>query len=437
MRVLIQLRHSPSVHAASLAMTVAPTAALEVPGVIVDSAYAPVQVPTPISPALGVPTFGVRRVEEFTFEPPASTYLVRGQIPDEEVAQRAALGQAGEHPDVVGIFSDPVIAHTAVYCGNAAVGSAADVAASLGVSELAAAGMDGKNVSLAVVDTGINLAYLRALGRHPHFSPTYSWAPSSAATAPGSHPVDHGTMCAFDAGIAAPNARLLDYAVLLAPNTISGLLSDAVVAYGKLLQLMTGSRKPRALVVSNSWGLFDPATDFPVGHPGNYSDNPSHPFNIIVGSLDAAGADVLFAAGNCGRDCPDDRCRFTSRPICGANSHPQVLSVAGIDVQRRRVGYSSQGPGRLSSQKPDLSSYTHFAGSGVFGAEPDSGTSAACPVAAGVVAAIRTKHSTSSVSPGELRNLIFKSADDLGGMAWDADFGWGAIDPVALVGLLA
>ena len=35
-------------------------------------------------------------------------------------------------------------------------------------------------------------------------------------------------------------------------------------------------------MVSNSWGMFDPAWDFPVGHPGNYSDNPNHPFNIIV-----------------------------------------------------------------------------------------------------------------------------------------------------------
>jgi subtilisin family serine protease len=247
-------------------------------------------------------------------------------------------------------------------------------------------------------------------------------------------------MCAFDVGIAAPRATLLDYAVLLSqtPGTtvMAGLLSDAVQAYGKLMQVIQAMpKKSRALVVTNSWGMFSPAWDFPVGHPGNYSDNPAHPFNIIVASLEAAGADILFAAGNCGRDCPDGRCNFgTTRPICGANSHPKVLSIAGIDVHKKRVGYSSQGPGRLSARKPDLSAYTHFKGSGVYAA--DGGTSAACPVAAGVVAAIRTKYPTSKLSPARLRTLLFKTAEDLGSAGFDEDHGWGAIDPAALIARL-
>jgi hypothetical protein len=57
-------------------------------------------------------------------------------------------------------------------------------------------------------------------------------------------------------------------------------------------------------VVNNSWGMFNPTWDFPVGDPQNYSDNPNHPFNIIVASLEAAGADILFAAGNCGPGMP-------------------------------------------------------------------------------------------------------------------------------------
>ncbi|HYJ71836.1 MAG TPA: S8 family serine peptidase, partial [Actinomycetota bacterium] len=268
-----------------------------------------------------------------------------------------------------------------------------------------------------------------------------SWTPAGVATKPGKHPVGHGTMCAYDVGIAAPKATLLDYALLLSETpgetAMSGLLSDAVLAYSKLLasiQAMPASR--RALVVNNSWGMFSPAWDFPVGHPGNYSDNPAHPFNVIVASLEAAGADILFAAGNCGRDCPDGRCRFgTGRPICGANSHPSVLSVAGVDTRKRRVGYSSQGPGRLNPDKPDLSAYTHFRGSGVYPA--DGGTSAACPVAAGVVAAVREKYPSSVLSPAELRALLFKTAEDLGGTGFDHDFGWGVIDGTALAATLA
>jgi subtilisin family serine protease len=170
------------------------------------------------------------------------------------------------------------------------------------------------------------------------------------------------------------------------------------------------------------------------GHPGNYTDNPIHPFNLITASLESAGADILFAAGNCGLDCPDGRCRFDSHPICGANSHPAVLSVGGIDVHNQRVGYSSQGPGRLSPEKPDVCSYTHFEGSEVYGAgSADSGTSAACPVAAGVVAAIRSRHRPCDLPPTQLRALITRTAVDLSGVGFDHDYGWGALAPAALV----
>jgi subtilisin family serine protease len=242
--------------------------------------------------------------------------------------------------------------------------------------------MDGYRVPVAVVDTGINLAHLEGKGRDPKFSARRSWVPAGVATRPGRHPVGHGTMCAYDIGIAAPKATLVDHAVLLSQTpgetAMSGLLSDAVLAFSRLLGIVSGMPAARrALVVNNSWGMFDPAWDFPVGHPGNYSDNPAHPFNVIVASLEAAGADILFAAGNCGRDCPDGRCRFSSaRPICGANSHPSVLSVAGVDTGKRRVGYSSQGPGRLDPAKPDLSAYTHFRGSGVYPAPASTTTSA-------------------------------------------------------------
>src|SRR5436190_10772267 len=132
--------------------------------------------------------------------------------------------------------------------------------------------------------------------------------------------------------------------------------------------------------------------------------------------------------GNCGHDCPDRRCAFGgSHPICGANSHPAVLSLAGVDTKRNRVGYSSQGPGRLTSHKPDLAAYTHFKGSGVYPA--DRGTSAACPVAAGVVAAVRTKYSASKLTPHQLGALLFKSAIDRGGTGYDYDYGWGIVDP--------
>src|SRR4029450_6760279 len=106
-----------------------------------------------------------------------------------------------------------------------------------------------------------------------------------------------------------------------------------------------------------------------------------------------------------------------------------------VAPRKRRVGYSSQGPGRLDPDKPDLSAYTHFTGSGVYPA--DGGTSAACPVATGAVAAVREKYPPSVLSPAELRALLFKTAQDLGGTGFDNDFGWGVIDGTALAAALA
>lgn len=80
--------------------------------------------------------------------------------------------------------------------------------------------------------------------------------------------------------------------------------------------------------------------------------------------------------------------------ITGANAHPDVLTLAGCDIHDDRVGYSSQGPAipGMKRKKPDVTSYTHFLGSKAFGTgTPDSGTSTACPVAAGCVAAVRTR----------------------------------------------
>lgn len=440
MRVLVQ--HAFTEEIADAAVSGRPVVSeLEgmVPGLQLDPEYAPVMVPRPAPAEPGGNPLDLGQSFEFSMAPEHATYLVRGELADE----LAATAHSTRHPNVVGIFADVDI-ETAPTCGgDPAVGTADDVAAQLAADQLAQAGMDGAGVALAVVDTGINLAYLAAMGRQPQLDARHSLVPSGVATLPGAHPVHHGTMCAFDAGIAAPAAVLVDHAVLLSPHptrpSMVGLLSDAVRSYGALLRLARSlPARYHSLVVTNSWGMFAPGSDFPVGHPGNYSDNAAHPFNVIVTSLVAAGADVLFAAGNCGRECPDSRCQFGNEPpICGANSHPSVICLAGIDVNNGRVGYSSQGPGRLFADKPDISSYTHFTGSRVFDPDPDSGTSAACPVAAGVVAAIRSRMPSHQMTPAQLKSVIFQTATDLGTAGYDYDFGWGTVDVPALLSQLA
>jgi hypothetical protein len=176
--------------------------------------------------------------------------------------------------------------------------------------------------------------------------------------------------------------------------------------------------------------MFHPSWDYPVGHPGNFSSNPAHPFNRIVGTLAGLGADILFAAGNCGSECPDGRCQgVTNQGIYGANSHPMVTTVVGVATDLDRVGYSNRGPGKLTTNKPDITGYTHFAGSGVYAA--DGGTSAATPVVAGVVAAIRTVrpyNGTISRRPAAIRNILTTTANDLGAIGYDFTYGFGVVN---------
>jgi len=298
--------------------------------------------------------------------------------------------------------------------------------------------MDGNGVLLAIVDNGINLAHLRSHGLNPNFSAERSWVPTrpegQPQLIPGQLPVGHGTMCAFDALIAAPRATLLDIAVLRSQRTgasaMDGLLSDAVLAFSFLLRLLRETRRPgdfRSLVVSNSWGMFQSSWDLPPGHPGNYSDNPAHPFNRLVATLERAGADILFAAGNCGRECKDHRCGIeVDAGIYGANSHPAVLTVAGVDISKLRVGYSTRGPGHLEQRKPDVCGFTHFAGSGVYPA--DGGTSAATPVVAGLVAAFRSRFpSGPDRTPAALRELVRRTAEKSGPNGFDNEYGFGIV----------
>lgn len=348
----------------------------------------------------------------------------------------------------VPIFADPLIEPFA-YCGNAAQGTSNDVRTRLNAAALQAKGLDGKDVAIAIVDTGINLAHLGAkLGGLPRFDAANSWRPQGVSTAPGAFPVSHGTMCAFDALIMAPNATLLDYALLtttLPGGSMAGsTISAALQAYAHLLANYSvafapgGTHQKKGLVVSNSWGLYHPSWDFPAGHPGRYCDNPNHPFAGIVATMTRAGIDFVFAAGNCGAQCPSIRCQSrTTGTIMGASAYGEVMTVAAALVTNDdRLGYSSQGPSiaNMPQQKPDLTAYSHFVGSDAYGVGvPDTGTSTACPVAAGCVAALRTRLPASTCPPANLIAQFQTTARPRPGTSpgWNGDYGYGIIDPVA------
>ncbi|HTE17539.1 MAG TPA: S8 family serine peptidase [Armatimonadota bacterium] len=453
-RVIVELRRSEALTGAvargeSFA-AVADSVAAAVPalaGLNIDPAFPLVSVPSIARAELEAVIFGFapRRIDAAALPPEAEdTYIVRGEVPDDEIEGLPA--RADDSQAIVQIYADVAVEPCPICPGSPPLGSDVDVARLLCVPRLAAVGMNGAGVRVAIVDSGINMAYLNARGKRPRFDAGASWTPPTGGGTPGEQPVDHGTMCAFDACIAAPQCTLADISLLLSrrpgSTAMEGLLSDAVLAYRHLLDLMNRPGRPgvsKSLVVNNSWGMFHPSWDFPVGHPGNYSDNPAHPFNRIIGTLERAGADILFAAGNCGRECPDGRCQnVTDAGIYGGNSHPQVLCVGGVDVTGARVGYSTSGPGRLTPQKPDVCGFTHFRGSGVYTA--DGGTSAATPVVAGLIAALRTRlpydPNNPATHPAFLRDLLRRTALERGLPGFDNDYGWGIVNGCRAAGSL-
>jgi subtilisin family serine protease len=370
--------------------------------------------------------------------------------------EQQSLETVPEQVDGMPLFSDPVISPFLACFGDPAVGDITHVKANLDAAVLAAGGLDGSRVAVAIVDSGIDLNHLTGkLGRVPGFDVASSWTPPGTAVAPGRHPLGHGTMCAYDALIVAPNATLLDYPVLTTRGPrgapASGTIGTALRAYADLaanwaVVFAPGDlSKYNALVVNNSWGLYHPSQDFPPGHRGRYIDNPNHPFYFSVLGLARAGADIIFAAGNCGTQCAASPCKGrTVQTIMGANAYAEVLTLAGCDINDSRAGYSSQGPSiaQMYQQKPDLTAYTHFLGSEAFGSgSADEGTSTACPVAAGCVAAIRTKEPPSRTPPAALFAQLNATARKVSGQTgWNADYGYGIIDPVAAaqsLGLLA
>ncbi len=383
-------------------------------------------------------------------EPQIQSVIARGTVDEEEleVFERRAESEG------IKVFSDPAISSLqwGVSHPSGPIGSLRSVRSRLNVSTLEQNGLDGRGVAIAIMDTGINLTHLRHNGIYAQLDPSITWSPATHSPFPGHWPVGHGTMCAYDALISAQKATLLDFPILQSTrrggSAMDGLLSDAIAAYSVLLLEMSRPANRRAysaIVVNNSWGMYNSSWDFPKGHSGRYGDNPSHPFNRQVSNLSKAGADILFAAGNCGNSCADRRChnprsgQLETDEVSGANGHVDVLSVGGVDINDDRLCYSSEGPGMLSPEKPDICAYTHFLGSMAYGSnKPDSGTSAACPVAAGVIASLRTRFDPLHVPPSRLNEVIRDTArNNYTSHAWRKGFGYGIIDPVEVLKNLA
>jgi subtilisin family serine protease len=331
-------------------------------------------------------------------------------------------------------------------------------------------GAYGQNVNVVIIDQGINKDVLakrvpgadfRGGWKTPEFGKGGPPPPPGPPKFidPGAWPDDglgsavtHGTKMASLVLAVAPRARILDLALLPSHilnlrdtgTTTPGFLSWAAGAYWVLLGRIAWLRAnfpdySGPWVLNNSWGVFDLTTDFPTGSFQNYGSNPNHPLNLAVATAPSIDIDVVFAAGNCGQFCADPRCGAgqigPGKSIHGVAAIKDVLTVSAVRGDEIWLGYSSQGPAvpAFLSTKPDLCAPSQFAGVADWN-RSFTGTSSACALAAGAIAAKRSKVPPSAMSPAQLRTFAVQQARlVVDQTAADVRHGAGMIDVSALI----
>jgi len=311
----------------------------------------------------------------------------------------------------------------------------------LNADHLRANKADGANVNVIIVDQGLDAA---SLGRRFGGGwPVKDKKPGTTVPLPGgslTHGMltgGHGMMIAQNILSIAPQATLFDLPLVpWAITDAQAYLSTADIAFRRMLRDIREWKNDKThsgpWVMVNPWGIYDSSLD-PHGH---YTNNPDNPFNRLVAGAVADGIDVIFPAGNCGQFCPDGRCGSNNigpgRDILGANSLAEVITVGAVRVDAMWLGYSSQGPGqpRLAHEKPDLCAPSHFQEPGD-SYRVNTGTSAACALMTGIVAALRSRWDAGALSPAALKQILIDTAFQPSGGGWNDRTGHGIVDAKA------
>lgn len=281
-----------------------------------------------------------------------------------------------------------------------------DVAVLLRAARVHRLGVTGKNVNVAMIDTG---QY-----RHPFFT-GHGFLVSNTILGPGaSDPSDdmngHGTGESANVFACAPDCKLQP--IKMASDTV-----------GAINAAMNANTPPQ--IITNSWG-------YNVDFEGRTLPSWLRPLEAAVANAVANGVVVCFAAGNGHRAFP--------------GSHPDVISVGGVHVNYPDLTFeassyassfeSSFYPGRrvpdlcgLTGKRVDinggkapslmlpvqedaaLDTIDPQTSSGADGWGIFSGTSAACPQVAGICALILEKDP--SLTPDEVKEKLIKGARDI------------------------
>jgi subtilisin family serine protease len=409
--VLVEMRIPVS---ASASMVLEKAAAFGATSLELDTDYEPIPVSAPDE---------VTKAMDVARE---QSVIIRGFITPDKVADLK------KEPEVVDVYPDTTIApfneqsesHELLELVDSAAledcaippcdctpstpkGTLAEVAQKLEADQLWATGHRGQGIVVGVVDGGLSAQGRVSDGEIPRV--IGGWPSDWGTRADWGR---HGNMSGTDVLGIAPLASLHDIRIAGSSSTIS----QALAGFQWAINHYRSHGTPQ--ILTNSWGIYQKAWD------PEYAEDPNHPFTRKVIEAISEGILVLFAAGNCGEACPSGRCESDSGPgksIWGANGHPAVMTVGAANTRDELIGYSSQGPAALDDQKPDFCAISHF--KGYF--PVDTGTSAACPIAAGVIALLKQRQPT--LSQTRAKTILKQTAKNIGPSGWDQHSGAGVI----------
>jgi len=173
--------------------------------------------------------------------------------------------------------------------------------------------------------------------------------------------------------------------------------------------------------ISNSWGSIG-------GCPPSYY--------TLIDNCEAAGAAVVFAAGNEGPGA--QTLRIPANRITTPHNCFSVGAVNGSNSSYPIAYFSSRGPSQCDGQTikpeivaPGVNVRSSMPGN-AFGSM--SGTSMACPHVAGAIALLRQVNPNATVDT--IKWALMQSAADLGNAGEDNTYGWGIINVRAAMDLL-
>jgi hypothetical protein len=321
-------------------------------------------------------------------------------------------------------------------------------------------------VKVAVLDTGVDT-------QHVEFDPARVLSPYNCQTQasdaqPGSSSYDsHGTCCAGLITARADNGEgvsgVCPLCTLIPVKTLDA--TSTVTELANVLRGFEHVKNNGAWVVSNSWGI--PADIVYLVDMQAFYDAVT---DLARNGRNGKGAVVLFASGN--GDASGAAVPIAAYDLANL---PEVMAVGGTDETDTVVSYSNYGP-NLSVVAPTMAidllgnpglgitttdtagdqgcsrAGFHWIANPITGQdtattwdEPDAsgnytkmfnGTSASCPIAAGVVAL--TFSANPDLTAVAARRIVEATADKVGGVMYDANghntrYGFGRVNAARAV----